>query len=412
MSAPKILPATAYALSDLAGTVQSVYLHHNAAMDAVGRARGGVVEDLVTRSQVRALELEVARLRDRENITSGELITGDELASGMQALRARLAEIELAEELAEDIIEAQRAVVQQLASRPVCNWAGQCRHQRQATAAAPERAEPRFAPCGRSAGTCGRSTHGCGRQGCQADTSEPTDAELVAAEWPEGFEQAVQRLPTLADAVALFDEPAQAKPCRCRRCLTERGDLLTLAGTMILCPACGNKRCPRATDHRHACTGSNEPGQTGSWYGGMPERAEPVQGPVWLTDERIAQIAAQTWGSAGIAPQSAAAFARAIEAWMLGASGPVSAAPERAADLGENIIEAQRAQIRTLTAERDAARAELAQAREVLREVQWVSDEIPYATLPDYHRCPSCWAERREGHASDCKLNAALAKGK
>lgn len=66
MSAPKILPATAYALSDLAGTVQSVYLHHNAAMDAVGRARGGVVEDLVTRSQVQALELEVARLRDRE----------------------------------------------------------------------------------------------------------------------------------------------------------------------------------------------------------------------------------------------------------------------------------------------------------------------------------------------------------
>lgn len=41
-----------------------------------------------------------------------------------------------------DIIEAQRAVVQQLASRPVCNWAGQCRHQRQATADAPELAEP------------------------------------------------------------------------------------------------------------------------------------------------------------------------------------------------------------------------------------------------------------------------------
>ena len=62
MNAPKILPA-AYALTDQAGTVQSVYLHHNAAMDAVGRARGGVVEDLIPRSQVQALELEVARLR-------------------------------------------------------------------------------------------------------------------------------------------------------------------------------------------------------------------------------------------------------------------------------------------------------------------------------------------------------------
>lgn len=63
--------------------------------------------------------------------------------------------------------------------------------------------------------------------------------------------------------------PEQAEPCRCRRCLTERGDLLTLASTMILCPTCGNKRCPHATDHRHACTGSNEPGQPGSCYGGL-----------------------------------------------------------------------------------------------------------------------------------------------
>lgn len=35
---------------------------------------------------------------------------------------------------------------------------------------------------------------------------------------------------------------------------------------MILCATCGNKRCPHATDHRHACTNSNEPGQPGSSY--------------------------------------------------------------------------------------------------------------------------------------------------
>lgn len=35
---------------------------------------------------------------------------------------------------------------------------------------------------------------------------------------------------------------------------------------MLLCPACGNKRCPRANDHDNACTGSNEPGQQGSAY--------------------------------------------------------------------------------------------------------------------------------------------------
>jgi hypothetical protein len=36
---------------------------------------------------------------------------------------------------------------------------------------------------------------------------------------------------------------------------------------MVCCPDCGNKRCPKATDHDLECTGSNEPGQTGSIYG-------------------------------------------------------------------------------------------------------------------------------------------------
>jgi len=39
-----------------------------------------------------------------------------------------------------------------------------------------------------------------------------------------------------------------------------------LARVMVVCPTCGNKRCPHATDHRLPCTGSNEPGQPGSRY--------------------------------------------------------------------------------------------------------------------------------------------------
>lgn len=35
---------------------------------------------------------------------------------------------------------------------------------------------------------------------------------------------------------------------------------------MYLCTICGNKRCPHATDHREICTGSNAPGQPGSYY--------------------------------------------------------------------------------------------------------------------------------------------------
>lgn len=36
------------------------------------------------------------------------------------------------------------------------------------------------------------------------------------------------------------------------------------SGGFIVCPVCGNKRCPRATHHDHACSGSNSPGQPGS----------------------------------------------------------------------------------------------------------------------------------------------------
>lgn len=35
---------------------------------------------------------------------------------------------------------------------------------------------------------------------------------------------------------------------------------------MIGCQICGNKRCPKATDHALECTGSNEPGQMGSVF--------------------------------------------------------------------------------------------------------------------------------------------------
>ena len=36
---------------------------------------------------------------------------------------------------------------------------------------------------------------------------------------------------------------------------------------MIVCPDCGNKRCPKARDCRNACTGSNEHGQVGEHDG-------------------------------------------------------------------------------------------------------------------------------------------------
>lgn len=56
--------------------------------------------------------------------------------------------------------------------------------------------------------------------------------------------------------------------CWCFDCIKdmkEDGWPLTLT-RMILCPLCGNKRCPHATNHNNPCTNSNEPGQPGSRY--------------------------------------------------------------------------------------------------------------------------------------------------
>lgn len=33
---------------------------------------------------------------------------------------------------------------------------------------------------------------------------------------------------------------------------------------MFVCPRCGNKRCPKADNHRFACTNNNEPDQKGT----------------------------------------------------------------------------------------------------------------------------------------------------
>ena len=55
-------------------------------------------------------------------------------------------------------------------------------------------------------------------------------------------------------------------PDECAPDATFQLDLQLGRSFMILCPSCGNKRCPKATDDTLNCTGSNEPGQPGSAY--------------------------------------------------------------------------------------------------------------------------------------------------
>lgn len=61
--------------------------------------------------------------------------------------------------------------------------------------------------------------------------------------------------------------------CICHHCIRELDlkhpqmpQLPLSSAIMVLCPKCGNKRCPRASDHRLECSGSNDTGQAGSIY--------------------------------------------------------------------------------------------------------------------------------------------------
>jgi len=78
-------------------------------------------------------------------------------------------------------------------------------------------------------------------------------------------------------------------PMLCRICAKELADMFEVPGAnkcwcgtchpiainnirMVLCPTCGNKRCPHAHDHRNACTHSNAVGQPGSSW----EHVKPI----------------------------------------------------------------------------------------------------------------------------------------
>lgn len=58
--------------------------------------------------------------------------------------------------------------------------------------------------------------------------------------------------------------------CFCYNCNKDRkdesGNFPYVLTRMIVCPKCGNKRCPHSTDHNLPCTNSNDPGQPGSRY--------------------------------------------------------------------------------------------------------------------------------------------------
>ena len=62
------------------------------------------------------------------------------------------------------------------------------------------------------------------------------------------------------------DNPIDFPKCWCHTCRPIDYVRDPESVYMRLCPFCGNKRCPKATNHIHECTNSNEPNQEGSIY--------------------------------------------------------------------------------------------------------------------------------------------------
>lgn len=87
-------------------------------------------------------------------------------------------------------------------------------------------------------------------------TRESWAAMLAAAPQPQNAPQNI---------------PEIIPDCWCRTCRP----VVLNDMRFVVCPDCGNKRCPRANDHRNACTGSNEPGQEGSAYPDTPQEVKP-----------------------------------------------------------------------------------------------------------------------------------------
>lgn len=97
------------------------------------------------------------------------------------------------------------------------------------------------------------------RSRVEADTRNSLIASAsYNGEWL-GLTHALERIADLEDRDRMIE-------C-CWRCRDAANPPPRLGGVhMLLCSECGNKRCPKAADHRLGCTGSNEPGQEGSAY--------------------------------------------------------------------------------------------------------------------------------------------------
>jgi hypothetical protein len=165
--------------------------------------------------------------------------------------KLRLAESELAEAKARDEALAARLLKQ-------IDVSGELRGELSAERARVREMETRLEFCSVGAMT--------GHEGSPQQPATESFCEWAVPGGEEGEpEPCGNHLPCAKHPAEQVAPPPVEPKCWCQRCHPENRGLMR--SVMILCPTCGNKRCPRATNHDFQCTHSNEPGQNGSSYG-------------------------------------------------------------------------------------------------------------------------------------------------
>lgn len=107
--------------------------------------------------------------------------------------------------------------------------------------------------------------------GCQLPHNLIAESEAMLAAAPHDT-PALNSVQSVVTVPGKWIPVSEQKPdCWCLTCRP-----VTLNDMrFVVCPDCGNKRCPRANDHRNACARSNEPGQEGSAYPAAPQEVKP-----------------------------------------------------------------------------------------------------------------------------------------
>ncbi|WP_313021290.1 hypothetical protein [Atlantibacter hermannii] len=120
---------------------------------------------------------------------------------------------------------------------------------------------------------------GCEWSALMAEANHPQTGDWLYDD-PLELAKAIRKGPDMLPTAPDFREIPNSSTNNCRenadsstKCWCHTCRPVTMTDMrFVVCPECGNKRCPHANDHRNACTGSNEPGQEGSAYPDAPKQ--------------------------------------------------------------------------------------------------------------------------------------------